>query len=111
MKNILTRTSILLSTLLIYLTLVHCSSVRQYDTSGFTSKGHTIYYQGREMATLTNIEYSLDGGKLVKEMSFKLKSQEDGDKVRNLIAFIHSQHKDWEIEIDYPITDLDIDLK
>lgn len=102
MKNLLFIISILL--------LTSCSTMRGYDISGFTSKGHTIYYQGREMATLSNIEYSLDGKRLVKEMTFNLKSQEDGDKVKNLIAFIHSRHKDWEIEIDYPLTDLEVDL-
>lgn len=82
-----------------------CSPLRTFDTTGFTVSGYTIYYNGEEMATLSNIEYSLDNGKLVKEMTYKLKNQIHSDRVKNLLAFIHAKHKDWEIEIDLPISD------
>lgn len=94
-------------TLIICFTLLifGCSPLRTFDTSGFTTSKMTIYYQGEEMATLSNIEYSLDDGKLVKEMTFRLKNQIHSDRVKNLLAFIHSKHKGWEIEIDLPISD------
>lgn len=82
-----------------------CSPLRTFDTTGFTTLGMTIYYEGEEMATLSNIEYSLDNGKLVREMTFRLKNQMHSDRVKNLLAFIHSKHKGWEIEIDLPISD------
>jgi hypothetical protein len=85
--------------------LLGCYPLRSYDTTGFTSSGMSIYYKGEEMAKISNIEYSLDNGKLVREMTFRLKNQKNGDYVKNLLAYIHSKHKDWEIEIDLPISD------
>lgn len=85
--------------------LFGCLPLKKFDTTGFTSSGMSVYYNGEEMAKLSNIEYSLDDGKLVREMTFKLKSQQHSDRVKNLLAYIHSKHKNWEIEIDLPIND------
>lgn len=85
--------------------LLGCYPLRTYDTTGFTSSGLSIYYNGEEMAKLSNIEYSLDNGRFVREMTFRLKNQKNGDQVKNLLSYIHSKHKNWEIEIDLPISD------
>jgi hypothetical protein len=85
--------------------ILGCYPLKTFDTTGFTTSALTVYYKGEEMATLTNIEYSIDNGKLVKEMTFRLKNQVHSDRVKNLLAFIHAKHKDWEIEIDLPISD------
>lgn len=85
--------------------LLSCLPLKRFDTTGFTSSGITVYYNGEEMAKLSNIEYSLDDGELVREMTFKLKNQHHSDKVKNLLAYIHAKHKNWEIEIDLPISD------
>ena len=83
--------------------LFSCQTFKNIDVSGFESKGNTIFYQNDTMAVLSNVEYALDNRKLVRELTFKLKNQAHADRVKNLIYFIHSQHKDWEIEIDMPI--------
>jgi|688.fasta_scaffold2441658_1 hypothetical protein len=87
------------------LLLFACSPLRQYNSTGFTTEGHTIFFEGREIAKLSNIEYSLDGNRIVKEFTFKLKNQSDGHKVKDLLKFINETHKGWEIEIDLPISD------
>lgn len=98
-----TKLKILIGILIIG--IIGCSPLRNIDTTGFSGSKHTIYYNNQEMATLTNIEYSLDNGRLVKEMTWRLKNQENADKIRNLITYIHNKHKGWEIEIDLPIND------
>jgi hypothetical protein len=100
-KQIISLIFIFLSSLIIS----GCFSLKRYDTKGFSSSGLIIYYNQEEVAKLTAIEFSLDNGKMVKEMTFRLKNHDHSDKILNLLAFIHSKHKDWEIEIDYPITD------
>ena len=89
---------------LLSLGLFSCNVLKNVDVEGFTSSDNTIFYKGEKMAVLSNIEYSLDNKKLVKEMTFKLVNQNHGDKVKNLIAYINQKHPDWEIEIDFPIT-------
>jgi len=100
-----TKKIILMLVVMFAITFYGCYPLRGYDTSGFTGSGITIYYKNEEIAKLSNIEYSLDNGKLVKEMTFKLKNQNHADKVTNLLAYIHSKHKEWEIELDLPIND------
>jgi hypothetical protein len=100
------KTKIVFTILVIgFIGMFGCAPLKNYDTTGFSGSKHTIYYNNQEMATLTNIEYSFDNGKLVKEMTWRLKNQENADKVRNLITYIHNKHKGWEIEIDLPIND------
>jgi hypothetical protein len=43
--------------------------------------------------------------KLPHQRNLKLKNQNHADKVTNLLAYIHSKHKEWEIELDLPIND------
>ena len=85
------------------LTLAACNTLRDLDTEGFTSTQNIIYYKGEKVAELSNIEYSLDNKKIVKELTFKLVNQNHGDKVRNLIYYISQKHPGWEIEIDLPL--------
>lgn len=85
--------------------ILGCYPLRNFNIDDFTGYKHTIYYKNQEMARLTNIEYSLDNGKLVKEMTWRLVNQNNPDKIKNLIAYIHNKHKGWEIEIDLPISD------
>ena len=88
--------------------LLGCSSIKKLDTTGFTSKNNTIFYEKDTIATLSAIEYSIDNKKYVKEMTFKLLNLNHADKVKNLLFFIHQRRKDWEIELDYPTTNFRI---
>ena len=81
-----------------------CHSVKKLDTTGFHAEGHTVYYNEDPVATLSSIEYSIDNGKHVRELTFKLDNLKHADKIDNLLYYIHVRHKNWEIEIDYPIS-------
>lgn len=86
------------------LAIVSCNPLRRVNTDGFTHYNEYIIYKQDTVAMLTNIEYSLDNGKLVKEATFKLLNMRYGEKGRAIIAFVHNTHKDWEVELDYPIS-------
>ncbi|MFN7656485.1 MAG: hypothetical protein ACK5OW_01720 [bacterium] len=100
MKKLLIITSVLLT---------GCVTLKKYNTSGFSSNGHYILYNSDTVAKLSNIEYSLDGGKFVKEMTFKLLDMRYGQNVENMIYYIHQKKSDWEIEIDYPVENYKFD--
>jgi hypothetical protein len=100
MKKLLIITSVLLT---------GCVTLKKYNTSGFSSTGHYILYNSDTVAKLSNIEYSLDGGKFVKEMTFKLLDMRYGQNVENMIYYIHQKKSDWEIEIDYPVENYKFD--
>jgi hypothetical protein len=93
---------ILLFTVLL-LALVSCSVTRQYSTEGFTIQGNTVYYQGDAMAELEGVEFALDDRKFVREMTFKLLNGSHNDKINHLIAYLHQQHPDYEIEVEIDI--------
>lgn len=88
--------------------LISCTSLKKIDTTGFYSSENVIMYEKDTVATLSAIEYSIDDGKYVKEMTFKLVDMNHADKVKNLLYFVHKQHKDWEIELDYPINNFKV---
>ncbi len=100
------KSLIILSTL-----LTGCSVVKNINTSGFHSKENVIFYEADTVATLNAVEYSIDNNKYVKEMTFKLVNMNHADKVQNLLYFIHERHPDWEIEIDYPISNFKLNSK
>lgn len=89
--------------------LVGCTGLKKIDTSGFNSIDNTVFYEKDTMAVLSAIEYSIDDGKYVKEMTFKLVDMNHADKVKNFLYFVHKKHKGWEIELDYPISNFKID--
>ncbi len=93
----------ILCSCLIAFYVIACSPFKNVNITGFESKHNVIFFQNDTMATLSNVEYSLDNNKLVRELTFKLKNQKHADRVKDLIYFIHTQHKNWEIEIDMPI--------
>lgn len=88
-----------------------CVTIKKIDISDFSSKENTIFYKTDTVATLSAIEYSIDNKKYVKEMTFKLINMNHADKVQNLLYFIHKRHPDWEIEIDYPISNFKLNSK
>ena len=88
--------------------LISCTSLKKIDTTGFYSSENVIMYEKDTVATLSAIEYSIDNGKYVKEMTFKLVDMNHADKVKNFLYFVHKQHKDWEIELDYPINNFKV---
>ena len=89
--------------LFMLLGLISCDPLRRVSTEGFTTYQEYILYKGDTVAKLTNIEYSLDNNKLVKEATYKLLDMKYGDKGKSILCFIHNTHKDWEIELDYPM--------
>jgi len=93
-----------ISLLFFLLAIVSCNPLRRVNTQGFTHYKEYIIYKQDTVAKLTNIEYSLDNGKLVKEATFKLLDMKYGDKGIAIIAFVHNTHRDWEVELDYPIS-------
>lgn len=90
------------------LLIVSCTGLKKIDTAGFYSSENVIMYEKDTVATLSAIEYSIDNGEYVKEMTFKLVDMNHADKVKNLLFFVHKQHKDWEIELDYPINNFKV---
>lgn len=84
--------------------VVSCNPLRRVNTDGFSHHNEYILYKQDTVAKLTNIEYSLDNGKLVKEATFKLLNMQYGEKGRAIIAYVHNTHRDWEVEVDYPIS-------
>ena len=96
---------LLLSSILL---IVGCTTIKKIDTTGFHSENNTILYEKDTVATLSAIEYSIDNGKYVKEMTFKLLNMKHADRVQNLLYYVHQRHKGWEIELDYPITNFKI---
>jgi len=94
--------------LLVSTLLVGCTSIKKIDTTGFHSVDNTVFYEKDTVAVLSAIEYSIDNDRYVKEMTFKLVNMNHADKVQNFLYFVHKKHKDWEIELDYPIKDFKI---
>ena len=91
--------------------IVGCTGLKKIDVDGFHSNENVIFYEKDTVATLSAIEYSIDNKKYVKEMTFKLVNMNHADKVQNLLYFVHKKHKDWEIELDYPITNFKLNNK
>jgi hypothetical protein len=85
------------------LNLVSCTTVKNFNTEGFTTHKEYILYKGDTVAKLTNVEYSLDNGKFVREATFRLLDMKHGDKGKPILRFINTTHKGWDIELDYPM--------
>ena len=83
--------------------LFSCSTLKNFDTSGFTKKDFTVYLNGQPMAVLKGVEFAYDDGKLVKELTFELLDGDNNDKVVNLIAYLLQTYADYEIEVEIPI--------
>jgi surface protein len=83
-----------------------CSSIKKIDVTDFNTNDNVIFYKTDSVAILKAIEYSIDDNKYTKEMTFRLVNMEHADKIKNLLYYIHDKHKDWEIEIDYPINEI-----
>ena len=94
--------------ILVSVLVMSCTGLKKIDTVGFHSSENVIMYEKDTVATLSAIEYSIDNGKYVKEMTFKLVDMNHADKVKNLLYFVHKQHKGWEIELDYPINNFKV---
>lgn len=90
-------------TLSLILTLLSCSTIKNIDTSGFSTEGNTVLLNGVPTAQLEGVEYALDNGKLVKELTFSLTDKADMSKITNMIAFLHKKHPDYEIEVEVDI--------
>lgn len=88
---------------LLLIGLSSCSILKKYSTEGFTIERNTVFYIGKAMAELSAIEYALDDGKLVKELTFNLLHGEDNDKINNLIAFLNTRYVGYEFEINIPM--------
>jgi hypothetical protein len=82
--------------------LTSCNVLRNYSSEGFTSENNVVYYNGVAMAKLSGIEFAYDDNKFVKEMTFELIDGTYNNKIRNLMAYLHSVHRDYEIEIEIP---------
>ncbi|MEN9399036.1 MAG: hypothetical protein RL632_137 [Bacteroidota bacterium] len=93
---------IYLSAFVAFLALTSCNVLKNYSTEGFTNENNVVYYKGVAMAKLAGIEFALDDNKFVKEMTFELIDGSNNNKIHNLIAYLHSVHKDYEIEIEIP---------
>lgn len=94
--------------ILVSVLTISCTGLKKIDTVGFHSSENVILYEKDTVATLSAIEYSIDNGKYVKEMTFKLVDMNHADKVKNLLYFVYKQHKGWEIELDYPINNFKV---
>jgi len=88
---------------LVLLFFSSCSVFKNYDTSGFTTQGNIVLYNGTVMAELKGVEIAYDNGKIVRELTFELKDGSNNDKVINLLAFLNGRYKKYEIEVEIPI--------
>lgn len=96
--------------IVLFLFLTSCvSTFHGIDTSKFTFIDKTVFYNGKPMAEITNVEYSYDNKKIVKEITLRLIDYSLGDKVKYMLAYIHQKQPKWEIEVDIPIEDISFD--
>ena len=70
--------------------LISCTSLKKIDTTGFYSSENVIMYEKDTVATLSAIEYSIDDGKYVKEMTFKLVDMNHAKLKTYFILFINN---------------------
>jgi len=89
-----------------FVLLIGCKTIEKVDTSNISTVNKKVLFNTDTIATLSNIEYSLDNGKFVKEMTFRLTDMKHGDKVKSLIYYMRKEHKGWDIEVDVPIEDI-----
>lgn len=80
-----------------------CSVTRNISTEGFTVEGNIVSFQGVPMAELVGVEFALDNGKFVRELTFKLKEGSNNSVINNLIVFLHKKHPDYEIEVEIDV--------
>jgi hypothetical protein len=83
--------------------LTSCSVFRNFDTTGYTTEGNTVLYNGVPMAKLVGVEFAYDDKKLVKELTFTLLDGDYNDKIVNLLAYLNGRYAEYEIEIEIPI--------
>lgn len=81
-----------------------CASnpLRNINTDKFSFKGTDVYYEGKLMATMSNIEVAYDDGKIVREVTYRLVSDEFNEQVLGLIKYFRLRHPSYEIEVDVP---------
>lgn len=79
-----------------------CSVLKEYSTEGFTIDNNTVSYNNVPMAELVGLEFAYDNKKLVKELTFKVLGSSDNTKINNLIAYLHQEHPNYEIEVEIP---------
>jgi hypothetical protein len=93
-------------TLLFVTTLIvlGCASnpLRNISTAKFSFIGTDIYYDGKLMAVMSNVEFAYDDGKIVKEVTYRLVNDEHNEHVLGLIKYFRLRHPSWEIEVDVP---------
>ncbi|MEY4604208.1 MAG: hypothetical protein RIT43_1500 [Bacteroidota bacterium] len=80
-----------------------CSVTRNISTEGFSIEGNIVSYKSVPMAELKGIEFALDNGKFVREMTFKLMPGSNNSVINNLIVFLHEKHPDYEIEVEIDV--------
>ena len=85
-----------------------CASnpLRNISTDKFSFKGTDVYYEGKLMATMSNIEVAYDDGTIVREVTSRLVSDEFNEQVLGLIKYFRLRHPSYEIEVDVPYKDL-----
>jgi hypothetical protein len=83
--------------------LTSCSVFRNFDTTGYTTEGNTVFYNGVPMAKLVGVEFAYDDKKLVKELTFTLLEGDYNDKIVNLLAYLNDRYAEYEIEVEIPI--------
>jgi hypothetical protein len=83
--------------------LCSCSVFRNFDTTGYSTEGNTVLYNGVPMAKLVGVEFAYDDKKLVKELTFTLLDGDYNDKIVNLLAYLNDRYAEYEIEVEIPI--------
>jgi hypothetical protein len=86
-----------------FIIAVSCSVTRNISTEGFSIEGNMVSYKGVPMAQLVGVEFALDDGKFVRELTFKLKEGSENSVINNLIVFLHEKHPDYEIEVEIDV--------
>ena len=55
------------------------------------------------MVQLVGVEFALDDGKFVRELTFKLKDGSENSVIKKFIVFLHKKHPDYEIEVEIDV--------
>jgi hypothetical protein len=77
-----------------------CTTLKMYNTDGFTNHGADIYYNGEMCAKVSAIEISYDNGKIVNEVTYLIEDVRFNHLAKRMIAYVIKHKPNWEVEVE-----------
>jgi hypothetical protein len=77
-----------------------CTTLKVYNTDGFTNHGADIYYNGELCARVSAVEISYDNRKLVNEVTYLIEDVKFNHLAKKLIAYVVKHKPNWEVEVE-----------